>query len=38
MKACPAMTVLALTSVFRPRIGRSRRFNWAWSASILLLA
>jgi hypothetical protein len=23
MKACPAMTVLAPTSVFRPRIGRS---------------
>jgi hypothetical protein len=32
------MTVLAPTSVFRPRIVRSRRFNWAWLAAILLLA
>ncbi len=33
-KACPAVTTLALASLFNPHIGRSRLFSCPWSASI----
>ncbi len=33
MNACPRITMLAVRSVFSPRIGRSRAFNRPWSHS-----